>query len=375
MSDINFIEVDAQKINNELITDFETAYGETLYPSDERRIFLQQETQVIVGLKNNINDSARQNLLRYAKGENLDAFGERVNTPRIAAQKAIVSCRITLSAAQSTDTIISSGKRITPDGVLFFALESDLTIPAGQLTIDTTYEATETGASYNGFTAGQIKTIVDQIPYVSSIVNIDTSSGGADIEADDDGVNVWSGYRERIRQAPGSFSTAGPEDAYIYWAKTADTNITDVKPTSPSPGVTKITILMKNGELPTQTILDKVLSICSNKKVRPLTDNVLASAPAVVNYNIDLTYYISVDNSAEENSIRNVIENTDGVVDSYILWQKSKMGRAINPDYLRQLMLNAKAFRIDMTSPSYQTIGENEVAKIGTITVVYGGLI
>lgn len=119
MNEVNFIEVDAATIENNLINDFEGATGETFYPGDERRIFLLQEGQVIVALKNDINYSAKQNLLRYAKGEVLDALGDRVNTPRLAAKKATVSCRITLSTAQTSAISIEKGKRITPDGVLF----------------------------------------------------------------------------------------------------------------------------------------------------------------------------------------------------------------------------------------------------------------
>jgi phage-related baseplate assembly protein len=373
MSDIAFVKVDAQEINSELVNNFETALGETLYPGDERRIFLEQETQVIVGLKNDINETAKQNLLRYATGEILDAWGERVNTPRLEAQVAIVNCRITLSEAQSTDIIIEKGKRVTPDGVLFFGLKNTITIPAGQISMDTVYESTEAGEKYNGFTAGQIKTMVDPISYVANIINLDTSGGGSDIEPDDDGVNVWSGYRERIRQAPAKFSTAGHEDGYIALAKSADANILDAKPTSPSEGTVKINVLMKGGEMPTQTILDKVLAICSAKKSRPLTDHVIASAPTVLNYNINLTYYIAMERSASEVSIREAIEG--GVIDEFNTWQSGKLGRSINPDYLRQLMLNAGAFRIELSSPSFTAVTDDKVAKVGTITVNYGGVI
>lgn len=375
MSDINFVTVDAQEINKELINDFEQTLGETLYPGDERRIFLEQEGQVIVGLKNNINDVARQNFLRYARGETLDAIGERLDTPRLQAQKSKVTLRFTLSAAQTFNVIIPQGTRATPDGQLYFATTQALVIPAGQTYGDILSESIEGGEKYNGFTAGQIKTIVDPIPYVASVQNIDTSSGGSDTEPDDDGVNVWSGYRERIRQAPNKISTAGHEDGYIYWAKTADVNIQDVKVTSPAPGQVKITVLMKNGELPTQQVLDAVLDACNHKKRRPLTDYVTVTAPETVIYDITLTYYISQENAANETAIRNAIENPGGVIDEYKTWQKSELGRAINPDYLRKLMLNAGAYRVDITAPTYTAVDEDKVASEGTVTITYGGLI
>lgn len=371
---IPFVEVEAQALYNSLIIQFQAALNEVLYPGDERRIFLEQETQLIVALYNAINETGKQNLLRYAKGEQLDALGERTDTPRIPAQSATTTFRFTLSAAQAFNVTVPAGKRGTPDGALFFASEKDIIIPAGQTYGDVLAMATQTGEAYNGFVAGQINQLVDPVPYVASVANIDTSSGGADTEPDDDGVNVWSGYRERIRQAPGKFSTAGPEDAYIYWAKTADAYIQDVVVTSPAAGAIKITVLMKDGAETTQAILDKVLAACSDKKVRPLTDSVTAAAPVAVPYDITLTYYISLANATNETVIRSAIEDAGGAVDQYKDWQESRLGQAINPDYLRQLMLNAGAHRINLTAPAYTEIAADAVSTVGTVTITYGGL-
>ncbi|BAE83963.1 hypothetical protein DSY2174 [Desulfitobacterium hafniense Y51] len=357
-----------------MISEFEGALNTTLYPGDERRIFLQQETQVIVGLKSNINDAARQNLLRYARGPQLDALGERYDTPRLEAQKATVVLQWTLSAAQTSSVLIEKGKRATPDGQLFFENSEDLTIPAGQTAATVKATATITGPAHNGFSPGQISTIVDPTPYVAAVVNITTSSGGADEEADDDGANVWSGYRERIRLAPTKVSTAGPEDAYIFWAKTASQDIVDVKVLSPADGEILIVVLMKNGELPTEQILGAVLTACTSKKRRPLTDKVSASAPIVVGYDLTATYYISRENSAREAEIRSAIEDAGGSAEQYVLWQKSKIGRAINPDYFRSLALNAGASRLVVTEPEYAEIEEDEVAVAGTVSLTYGGL-
>jgi phage-related baseplate assembly protein len=368
LSDINFVTADTETILNTLIAQFETAYGQTFYPGDERRIFLQQLAQVIVVLKNDINQSARQNLLRYASGDMLDALGEFFNTDRIPAQKAKVTLRFTLSSAQALPVTIPAGTRMTPDGQLYFATLQDLIIPIGQTQGDVTAEAAEGGVKYNGFAPGQIKNIVDPVPYVQSVSNTDTSSGGSDIETDDN-------YRERIRLAPESYSVAGPEGAYIYWAKTADINISDVVVSSPSPGVVKVTVLMKDGQLPTQTVLDAVAAAVNSKERRPLTDQVQVAAPTEVAYNITLTYYISSDRPAEETSIRNAIEGSGGAIDQYKAWQCAKLGRAINPDYLKQLMLIAGAYRVDITAPVYTAINADQVPKVGTTTLNYGGLI
>lgn len=365
MSDIQFVEVDAAKINNEIISSFEKELGTTLYPGDERRIFLNQAGQTIVGLKNYINETAKQNLLRYASGDVLDAIGERTDTGRNPAQRAKTTVRFILSAAQTGDITVPKGTRVTPDGKLYFATTSVLLIKSGELYGDVEAESTEGGEKYNNFAPGQIKTIVDPIPFVASAANTDTSSHGSDVESDDS-------FRERIREAPSMFSTAGTADGYIYWAKTADVDIEDVSVTAPGAGEVKIIVLMKNGELPSQAVLDAVAASCSDKRRRPLTDHVTVSAPSVVNYNIELKYYISKVMASEEVNIKNAVNEA---VDQYNRWQSEKLGREINPDYLRQLMLNAGSYKIELKAPEYTTLTNDEVAKVGTVKIDYKGLI
>lgn len=369
MSDeIVFVETDSEVIESAVIEAYEEATGETLYPGDEKRLFLQNELPLIVGLKNDINDSAKMNLLRYARGTVLDAMGEFYRTARLAAKKATVTVRFTLSGVQGVPITIPAGTRVTPDGKLYFATTTALIISAGQTTGDVTAEATETGTEHNDFTSAQIKTIVDPVAFVASVSNTTTSSGGADTEEDDD-------YRERIRLAPESFSTAGPEGAYEYWARTADENISDVSVTSPSAGVVKVVVLMDDGALPSQGVLDAVAAALSPRDRRPLTDSVQTAAPTEVTYNIDITYYISTERQNEEAQIRAAIENAGGIVDQYVDWQKEKLDRAVNPDELRRRMLDAGAYRITVTNPAYTDIAVDAVAKLGTKTVTYGGLI
>lgn len=370
MSEIDFVEVDSEAMLDEMIADFESVFGETLYPGDERRIFLQQLLPVLVGTKNNINESAKLNLLRYATGEYLDAIGERTDTLRLEAEKASTTIRFTLSAAQENNVVIMPGTRVTPDGKLYFATVTALIIIAGQLYGDVIAESTEGGAVYNGFTAGQIKTLVDPVAFVGSVANTNTSTGGTDIEADDDGINVWNGYRERIRESFNKVS-AGSESGYIYWAKTANADIVDVSVSSPSAGAVEIVVLLKDGEIPSQVILDDVLEICTDSKRKALTDQVTVVAPTTVTYNITFTYYISSDTLSELTNIQAAIT---AAVEEYKAWQCAKLGRNLNPDKLRQLVLNAGANKITIIAPVETTVTATQVASFGTYTPTYGGL-
>ncbi|WP_438449471.1 baseplate assembly protein [Gorillibacterium sp. sgz5001074] len=365
---IAFVEVDAQLLQQELIRRYEQTTGITLYPGDPRRIFLLQFIPVLLGLKNDINFTGNQNLLPFATGDVLDALGDRIMVPRLADQKATVTIRFTLSTIQLAAVMIPAGTRVTPDGELYFVTKADLTIAPGSTTGDVTTEAAEGGVKYNGLVAGQINILVDPVPYVASVANITTSAGGSDRESDE-------AYRERQRLAPTSFSVAGPEKAYRFFAKSADVNIADVAVTSPSAGVVNVYPLLKDGALPDSSVLAKVLAEVSASDRRPLTDQVAVLAPTTVTYNINLTYFISAERAAEVTAIKAAIEGTGGAIDQHIAWQCAKLGRPVTPDDLIARIYNAGAFRVTITAPAYAAVAANAVAKLGTKTVNYGGLI
>ncbi|QNU67270.1 baseplate J/gp47 family protein [Ruminiclostridium herbifermentans] len=366
MSEINFVNIDAEQITSELINDFENYTGEILYAGDARRLFLQGFAYVFVNLLNSINTTGRSNLLRYAYGDTLDALGELYGTPRMEAQKAKVTIRFTLSQAQPGVVTIPAGTRVTPDGNIFFATDTVLTIAGGSTYGEVTATATSPGIEYNGFAAGQINKLVDCNPYVSSVVNIDMSSGGTDIERDD-------AYRERLRAAPYSYSTAGPTQAYEYWARNASPDVGDVLVTSPSAGNITIYVLKQDGAIPEleDTIIAAVNNEVNDKSRRPMTDYVTVVPATPVNTTIEVEYYISPDNAFNAASIQSAVASS---VNKYRVWQTGKIGRAINPDELRKHMLNAGASRVDITSPTRVTMSVGEVAQITSASVTYKGI-
>lgn len=143
----------------------------------------------------------------------------------------------------------------------------------------------------------------------------------------------------------------------------------DAHVASPSPGVVLITPILYGGEIPDQTILDKVLTACNADDVRPLTDKVEVSAPTTQNYDIELTYYTT---AANETAVVENIEADGGSIDQYVYWQGSSLDRNINPDYLRKLILCPEdsegnhltgADRVVITKPVYTELDATTVAK------------
>ena len=381
---VKFVECDSEKIISELVTSFENALGETLQPSDERRIFLNQLAQVIIGLKAEINDTGNQVLLRYSRGAALDAIGELFGVERLVAAYASCTLKFTLSQAQDDVIIIPKGTRATPNGNVYFATDRDLIIDAGSIEGEVNATATETGKAHNGFEEKQIKYIVDNVQFLKSVENTSVSAGGADEESDDS-------LRERIRLIPESFSTAGCSDGYVYYAKSASADVGDVVAYSPV-NDTKLTdeekeagagrvfvyFLKADGTIPDAESEEdkKLIEIVNNavnaKDKRPLTDLVKVLPPTAETYSIDLDFYISAEDDMNATEIRS---NVAKAIEEYVAWQGQKIGRDINPDKLRNLILNAGASRLDVRTPVYTTLKDTQVASLtGEITANFKGI-
>lgn len=364
LPDVEFLPTDPQSTIDELISGYEEITNRKLADGDPVRLWILSVAYVIVLLRQQVNATGKESLLYYATGDVLDHIGAFRKTPRIQAEPAVTTIRFTLSAVRPTNVGIPQGTRVTHNNQLYWRTTAPATIVSGQTYVDVPAEAMTAGEIGNGLAIGAINRLVDPIPYVASVANQDETAGGRDIEDDES-------YRYRIYQAPAGFSIAGPEDAYRFHALSASSSIVDVSPTSPSAGEVNIVVLLEDGGIPTQSILDLVEAACNPKTIRPLTDQVTVDAPTVVNYDITATYYIRTEDSASAQDIQDRVQDA---VDDYVSWQHSKLGRDVDPGELNRRVREAGAKRIAITSPTLTAVADNQVAKVGTITVDYGGL-
>ena len=386
MNDINFINLDISKLYRDAVNTLQNELGEVLYEGDERLIFFQSMFGIQVAQAANINDSARQNLLRYARGEKLDAIGlDFYFIERLKAQKARCECKVTLSKTLKEDVTIPKGTRITTYLTdIYFESESDIIIKSGQLYNNGLFVSQETGRKYSGLTEGSINKMVDIIPYVKSIENITETVGGTDIETDEE-------YRERCRLSKNAISTAGPYDSYRYLAISANAAVKDAKPVMKEPGTVKIILLLEDGAQADEEIISSVKEACSDKTKRPLTDKVEVISAETVPYNINLRYYLDKNHATKEAQYRKMIEgeNSDfktGAIRDYIKWQQNTLGLSISPDELRYKIQDSATYttldnekytavrKVEITEPLFTEIDPERIGRVGTINVVYGGL-
>ena len=222
MSEINFIETSAGEIVDQVLESLENGVGEPLYPGDERRIIGEALAQVIVAVYNTVNDACRQKMLRYARGDVLDALGENRDVTRLAPTSATVTLRFGVSEPVASNIIIPAGLRVTGDFTHYFLTDATVVLYAGADYVEVTATAENGGEEYNDIAPGAVNKIVDvsEVPLIDYVTNLDATEGGGEEEGDE-------AYRERIREAENRLSTAGPAQAYKYWALSANPLVSD----------------------------------------------------------------------------------------------------------------------------------------------------
>lgn len=373
--DIEFLETDTETVISNMIALYEEmqrAEGRDNYkvrPGSPERLFISWAAAIIVQQRTLINETAKMNVPRYAaKSENeeyLDSLAEIFkDTQRLPASPASATFRFYISEPQQQSTIIPAGTRISFDGVIIFATSEVLEIRAGETSGEVEAVCTQPGTVGNGLVAGQVKEVVDLFDHYQKAENITTTSGGAEKEDNES-------YYERMRDSMESFSTAGPINGYIYWTKTVSPAVLDVAVTSPEACYVDVRVILRDGQEATEAVLKEIEEALNASDIRPLTDIVTVSAPETVDFSVDATFWIAQPNRESAAAIEREVR---AAVDSFIIWQTSKMGRDINPSYLTKLMMDAGAKRVEVRQPTFQSVADIAVGKLKSKSVLNGGL-
>ena len=121
--DVEFVETDTEVIESNMIALYEEFVKQSgrrdykVYPASPERLFIAWCAAIIVQQRVLINETAKKNVPRYAKGEYLDSLAELFkDIERLPATPAVAKFRFYISAAQNQSVIIPEGTRITFDG-------------------------------------------------------------------------------------------------------------------------------------------------------------------------------------------------------------------------------------------------------------------
>lgn len=367
-SELHYLTYDPDEIWNEMMFQYAKCGGDILYPGDEKEMLLRSVQADIVQLLAGADNALRMQTLRYAVGTYLDIIGENRLCERIAASAATASVTITANATGEARTL-PAGMTMTADGVMFYALQDDVTLSGYQETLTATIVCTQTGSGGNGLLTGATLSLTSTDSAIknaiSSIVTASDASGGQEKETDD-------AYRDRIRTYGLAAVTTGPSQQYEAQAKAVSSVILDAKAVNGGEGEVEIYLLLSD---PTGSaaIIQAVEDALSATDVRPLTDTVTVDLADDVPYTLNVV--VTTDGSSS------VTAGIADAVASYQAWQDQTIGLAFNPDRLMAAIYQAGATRVvwgegsnfDGTGDVEYTEIEDTQRCVGTITITRQG--
>lgn len=175
--------------------------------------------------------------------------------------------------------------------------------------------------------------------------------------------------RARAILAQDGFSTAGPQAAYIYHAKSASPEIKDIRVLSPAPKEVEIIIMGNNPLIPTQETIDLVFAKCNSETVRPITDFVTAQAVEVIDFEITavLTIYSGPDSEL-------VLNAANAALQSH-LQNIKKIGHDVTVSMITASLGVQGVQKVAIIAPAADIIiSDYEVANCTNISITTGGI-
>lgn len=323
----NFFSRDPIEIEARMIARYEELAEKPLLPAQPERLMINLMTYELTLLRTDGERAARENLLRYATAENLDLLGEAVDVERLLESSSLTTIRFSIEEALTFSVSVPAKTRVgTADQTHVFATKTAAEIQPGATFVDVAADAVTPGVAANGLVPNQVATLIDTPPLITAAANLTTTNSGADDEDNDR-------YRERIRIAPDSFSVAGPDGAYVFFALAASQTVSDVAVLGPedgiSPGQVHVFPLATTG-LPSAELKDLVeAAVSADEKRRPLTDSVSILDPEEVKFAVTGT--VTPYDDADANT---VLANATAAVQAFVDAMRAKLGTDIVPSQL-----------------------------------------
>lgn len=175
--------------------------------------------------------------------------------------------------------------------------------------------------------------------------------------------------RARIVLAPESFTSAGPELAYVSHAKGASGDVLDASAISPAPGKVLVSVLSRLGDgAASATLITAVDAIVSDNAIRPLGDDVTTASAQIVRFAVMASL---VTFSGPDVSV--VLDAARRALDAHIA-DNRKLGRTITRSGIIAALSSAGVHRVDLTSPAADVAcGPTQAGWCFDVAITHGG--
>lgn len=257
MTDINFIDINAQEDEQLLINKFEELTEKTLYPAQDERILIQLMVYYANLVKTQFNSAAKLNLVEYSRYPILDFLGRQKNCERLENE---------------TDENYIKRILLSPEG----------------------YSVAGPELAYIYYILSADSSIVDaaiEVPEENALVVIARNDSDATIETE----FITNTVDNNSFSAEMDFEKEEIEITLKQALKIGDKITVRI----PHPYKVIPYVLTEDGEASNE-VLNKVSETL--KEVRPLTDYVLPKSAVVKNFEISGTVYLK--QKADEDSVK-----------------------------------------------------------------------
>ncbi|SNY91397.1 Phage-related baseplate assembly protein [Cohaesibacter sp. ES.047] len=169
--------------------------------------------------------------------------------------------------------------------------------------------------------------------------------------------------RERIHMAPESWSTAGPQGGYEFWAETVEA-VKDAQAISPSPAVVEIYVVGHDTSVPaTEGLLADVTAAISADNRRPIADRVSVHSADIVPY--DLVATIKVQSGPSPDVIQAEAEK------ALAAYQESRayIGKSLPASALYAALTVAGAEEVSLSPAEGVTVTQTQIAHCNSVTI------
>lgn len=219
------------------------------------------------------NTQVSNSFWQTATGKYLDFIAQFFDVFRLTGEKPTASATFTINTVLGYDYVLEAGAELLNNDGSKSVLISIITIPSGSIEASGIIELQiETAQS-----SAVVSSIMIPRPYLKSVVQTTTFSGGSDTETDKE-------MRDRIKLSFEEVTTAGSVSSYRAYALKADERIDDVAVLSPIPGV--VDVVLHSLSSVDAAMISRAYTALSADTARPLCDTVQVRAATVTNYTV-----------------------------------------------------------------------------------------
>ena len=146
-------------------------------------------------------------------------------------------------------------------------------------------------------------------------------------------------------------SIAGPRDAYVFHALSADGRVADAEASSPSPATVVVSILSRvDGGQASDDLLENVRVALSDEDVRPVGDRLIVQSAELIDYQIEALLYLYPGPEMELS-----LDEANASLVRYVNTQR-RLGRDIRASAIHAALHVSRVQRVELIHPEADVV-------------------